>query len=361
MTPMNARHVILAGALLAVSGCFLPGPMRPVQPPAYSALELQRDVTGPDSMHMDYAADATLRTQNGDTVRGRDRIQAYMVATATKSVGGQGGRFDFYAHRFYRCSAVEGIEISSFRMLTRAGESYPPSGRWFARWSRSGNGDWTIREAILARPGERLPALGPGCVGTGQEVAAVSRVTVSVHGPPFKIDTSHPYHDLRRVGTYPFYDRKAGHIPLILAVRYRVARWAAVGAMWARQRGFRDNYAELASNVVYKESLTRSGSIIALTAGYQGKDVSLDAGPALFRSHWEWTENGGLAGPSASYSHLGAVVQMRVVVPLASDFNLELIGQRRFVGDDLVPRTTESRSSEGWYLGVGFAIRRTDR
>jgi hypothetical protein len=342
--------VAVAGAALTAGCSSLPTPFAPVRPPAYSALELERDIAEEDASHMDFAEDATLATPKRDTLRGRQAIQAYMT-TSTES--GPPG-FEFFTDRVYRCDARHGVELGKYRSMLAGG------GNWYALWVRSADGGWKIQRAVMVRPGDALPRPGPECVGTAAEVAAEARLTLGVEGPPFKISTADPHRDVKTAGLYPFQSTTVRRADVVLASTYRVHRWLAVGGTWMLLSSVRTTYHVPLGPTEWLDS---GGNIWAITAGYQGRNITLDAGPALARTHWQWADGSGFPGVSATYTRLGAVAEARGIIPLRSDVNLEILAQRRFVGSDLVPRTNGTRygSRDGFFLGFGLAFRRTER
>jgi len=342
--------VALVGAAVTAGCSSLPTPFAPVRPPAHSALELERDISREDASHLDFAENATLATPKRDTLRGRQAIQAYMT-TSTES--GPPG-FEFFTDHVYRCDARRGVELGKYRSMLSGG------GEWYALWVRSPDGDWKIQRAVMVRPGDALPRPGPECVGTGAEVAAEARFTFSLEGPPFKISTADPHKGLENVGRYPFQATAVTRGDVILAATYRVTDWLAVGGTWGLLANVRSTYHVPNGPTEWLDS---GGNLWAITAGYQGRNVSLDAGPALVRTHWQWDDGSGFPGASAAYSHIGAVVEARGIIPLHGDVNLEVLVQRRFVGADLVPRTNGTRygSRDGFFLGLGLAFRRTER
>lgn len=344
------RLVVLAGAAVTAGCSSLPTPLAPVRPPAYSALDLERDISRQDASHMDFAEDATLATPKRDTLRGRRAIQAYMTTSGESGPPG----FKFYTYGVYRCDARRGVELAKYRTMLSGG------GEWYALWVRSPDGDWKIQQAVMARPGDALPRPGPECISTDAEVAAEARLTFSLEGPPFKISTADPHKDLENVGRYPFQSTSVTRADVILASTYRVNDWLAVGGMWGLLSRVRTTYHV---NPGPTEWLDSGGNLWAITAGYQGRNVTLDAGPALVRTHWQWSDNSGFSGVSATYSRIGAVAEARGIIPLRSDVNLEVLVQRRFMGSDLVPRTNGTRygSRDGFFLGLGLAFRRTER
>ncbi|MCG6987147.1 MAG: hypothetical protein LJF06_03025 [Gemmatimonadetes bacterium] len=344
------RLVALAGAAAAAGCSTLPAPFAPVRPPAYSALELERDISREDASHLDFAESATLATPKRDTLRGRRAIQAYMTTSPESSPPG----FEFFTDHVYRCDARRGVELGKYRSMLSGG------GEWYALWVRSEDGDWKIQRAVMVRPGDALPRPGPECVSTGAEVAAEARFTFSLAGPPFMISTAHPHRDLKTAGSYPFQSTEVRRADVILASTYRLNRWLVVGGMWVLLSKVRTTYHTPFGPMDWLDS---GGNLWAITAGYQGRNITLDAGPALVRTHWQWGNYSEFPGASAGYSHLGALVEARGVIPLRSDVNLEVLVQRRFLGSDPIPGTDPVRygSRDGFLLGFGLAFRRTER
>lgn len=342
--------VVLAGAAVTAGCSSLPTPLAPARPPAHSALELERDISGKDASHMDFAESATLATPKGDTLRGRRAIQAYMTNSGESGPPG----FEFFTERVYRCDARRGVELAKYRSMLSGG------GEWYALWVRSPDGDWKIQRAVMVKPGDALPRPGPECIDTRAEVAAEARLTLSLEGPPFMISTADPHKDLEHAGRYPFQSTSVTRADVILASTYRVNDWLAVGGVWGLLASVRTTYHVPLGPT---EWLNSGGNMWAITAGYQGRNVTLDAGPALVRTHWQWSDGSGFPGVSATYTHVGAVADARGIIPLRSDVNLEILVQRRFVGSDLVPGTngTHHGSRDGFFLGFGLAFRRTER
>ncbi len=276
------------------------------------------------------------------------------------SESGDGGR-EFLPDRVYRCDAPRGIEVGKYRTGELAGRgARPRSGGWFARWEPTSDGDWKIREAILSRPGEPMPEIEATCVDAKTELAAGAHFTLSVQGPPFGFFLADPHKDLEGAGRSGFRAEEIDRPGALLSSTYRVTEWLALGGLWILEPRRRTSYG---NSLRANQWLKSGGNVLAVTLGYEGRNVSLDAGPALARSYWEWTDVTEVPGEGAHYSKVGAVVGARGLIPLRVDLHLEVRLHRLLVAKEDVPDTepvlTGSRS--GFYLGMGLASQPTAR
>lgn len=349
--PVAALALALAGG-----GCArLPAALAPVPAPTSSALELEAYVRGEDRPRYPFAADAGLRTADGDSLAGRAAILDYLTAPPTAPVHG----FTFFTGQVVRCSRDLGFETGTYRAVeTGGGRATPIGGRWFAEWRRARAG-WEIAEGRMLKPGERLPPTPEWCVGTESEVRARARFTASLQGAPFGIFTARPHRGLEDLSGMPYRSTGSERPGAIVSASYRVGRWLTVGGYWGLDPLTRTTY-RLDQDTI--EWLRSTAWFAALTAGYEGRNVSVDAGPAWVRSSWEWTNSwNDQWSESADYSDLGAVVTARWIQPVASDLGIEAMVQRRFFKADVVPGTDPAieRSRSGFFLGLGVVLRRT--
>ncbi|MFO7892334.1 MAG: nuclear transport factor 2 family protein [Longimicrobiales bacterium] len=323
----------------------------------HSAVELERFLAGQPAPHSLYIEDARLRTPDGTILQGRSTIQAYLSAVRPPSAH----NFEFFQEHVYRCGADRGIETGRYRAERREGlRTLVVVGRWYAEWQRTGKDRWAIREGRLLGPGEPLPDIRPDCVDAAEEVRASSRFTASLQGAPFGFFTADPHEGVRSLGRFPYYADSVKRPGIIFSAGYRVGRWLTVGGYGGRDPHRRTTY-RLGDE--RQEWLTSRLSFLALAVGYQGRNVSLDVGPARVRSHWDWSSSVNvLLDASTDDSRWGAVVTARAMQSLSWDLGIEIMVQYRFFGVDRVPRTESvvERAWSGFFIGLGVALRRTE-
>ncbi len=340
---------------MGLGACGVPAAFEPVAPAPHSAIALERFIEGHGSPHLLFTPDARLRTIAGATLRGRDAIQSYL-----SDPGLSGPRdFQFGTETVYRCGPERGIETGTYRAIHRLdGRLRVLVGRWYAEWRRVG-ARWAIDDGRLLGPGEPLPPIHEDCVTPDQEVRAEARFTATLQGAPFGFFTADPHHGLESLGRYPYFSESMAGPGVILSADYRLGRWLTVGGYAGRDPVRRTTYR---LDQEREERLTSRLGFWALAIGYEGRVVSVDAGPARVRSRWSWSSTADvLIDEGTVDSRWGAVVTARAVQSLRWDLGLELMLQYRWFGSDVLPRAIPplKRSRNGLFIGLGIALRRT--
>lgn len=351
------RGGVLLLGILAVTGpgslacASLPAPLAPVRPPDEAAIALERMILVEKQGQLALADDAVLRLGDGEAVSGREAILRFLgpVAPYLRPAASAGTKV-------YRCGEERGIERGAYRAPHDLG-ALPAAGRWHAVWEATEGGDWQIREVMLLGPRASYPGLPEGCVEGLGEAWAAGRLTLSVHGYPLAYYSARPHADVRGLGPNMVGTETAG-LGGILGGRWRFGNSLAAGGYWGREPPVRTRYESAATGTTY---LVSNGTFAGLVAGYEGRNVSLDAGPVWFRSSWSWLNYQERADTVARYERLGAIVTLRVALPMAWDMATDLVIQHRFFGREEVPHRSRQVFADrsGLFIGLGLALRKT--
>jgi hypothetical protein len=353
-TPPFRAAAALSLALLWTGCGAIASAVEPVRAPAHSALELERVVQAAGALRTDFSPGARLRTLDGSVLEGGPAARRYLGA-------GRGARdhsFRFFTDQVSRCDAASGLEIGWYQAVQRVGGSdNAVSGTWWAVWETTGEGEWRIREAALL--GDAADAQPTStCITPADEHRARSRITVAAHVSPVGYRVGTPHDDVRDLGLYPFFGTRINQVGAVGRISYRMGDWFAVGSYFGREPGYETLYLLHTTRETLRDGVTTTTSFAAATVGYDGRLVSLDAGPAVVDTRWEWTRNAGFPTRSGEERRVGAVATLHLALP-AGDFIVDLMAQQRWFGHDDVPRLEEpARASQnGLFLGVGLGVR----
>lgn len=349
MAAQMHRCPSLAALAVAVAGCAnVPAQLRPVPVPEHSAVELAEWLQSAERSGVPVADEGRLRTADGVWLAGSDTVRAHL--------NGSIQTVEVHTRDVARCGSNRGVETGTYRAERRIGGRRLVGGQWYAEWRRVGSA-WELREAMLLRPGERLPPVPEECTRPEAEARALARFTASLHGFPFALFTSKPHAGLEGQGSYRYYSTSTERPGAVLSASYRFGRWLTLGGYLGLEPRTRTTYRYTQE---YIEWLRSSATLAAVTVGYEGRNVSLDVGPAVVRSRWWWESSTDL-GPAPPVERVqpGMVATMRAIQPLAADLGLEVAVQRRFFGGEVVPESDPAveRARSGWMVGLGLALR----
>ncbi|MBW3553715.1 MAG: hypothetical protein KY466_09395 [Gemmatimonadetes bacterium] len=105
--------------------------------------------------------------------------------------------------------------------------------------------------------------------------------------------------------------------------------------------------------------LESTASFLAVVGGYEGKNVTLDAGPVWFRSTWSCLDDQERTVTEPRYARPGAVVTLREALPAGRNTSAGLMLQYRFLGSDEVPYSSPRISADrsGLFISLGLGVR----
>jgi hypothetical protein len=325
----------------------------PVPVHTWSPFEV-RQAIGPEPGRTRFHDDARLVTPQDGPFDGRDSILRYLAGQSSPVFS-----FRFSADEVYRCGPDRGIEIGTYNaLLAQEGWNRPVAGRWWAEWTRSPAHGWRIREARLHEAGRRASPPPPGCVSLEEAIRAVGRVTVSGHLTGVGYDTGDPHRDTEQLGRYPYKGQGTSRSGALLGIRYRGLHWLAAELdLGLLPRTF--SWYKTSPSATREQWLVSDAAFAGLTLGYEGRDIFVGAGPALYRSWWGWSGQGPAPGRGVGQVGVGAVATLRVMIPAARGFGFDLLAQYRAFPQHPIPEVEPavSRTHSGLFFGVGIGSR----
>ena len=282
--------------------------------------------------------DAVLRVGDGPSVTGTAIAELLGLGSAERRP------VEFQGREIHRCGEGHAIERGTYRMTHPLG-TVPAEGRWHAVWRHDASGAWAIREAMLFGL-SAYPPLPEGCVSAARVAWSANRLTLSFHGWPLAFTTANPLAGAAR------FSGIAGTV----GARWRFGSWATAGGYGGRDWRLRTS---AVSRPEGSSDLASTASFLAVVGGYEGRNVTLDAGPAWFRSTWRWLDDQGRTSTETRYARPGAIVTLRGAVPAGRRASADLVLQYRLFGSDEVPYSSPRiwADRSGLFISLGLGLR----
>lgn len=316
----------------------LRAPLAPAPLTDEAAIDMERGIMEETERRLTFDQDAVLRLEDGPSVTGTAIVEILGLGSAERHP------VEFRRREIYRCGEGHAIERGTYRMTHQLG-TLPAEGRWHAVWRHDASGAWAIREAMLFGL-SAYPPLPGGCVSAAREAWSANRLTLSFHGWPLAFSTADP---LAGSGSFSGFAGMVG-------ARWRFGSWATAGGYGGRDWRIRTSSRSRPAGSSYVES---AASFLAVVGGYEGRNVTLDAGPVWLRSTWSWLDDQGRTVTEARYGRPGAVVTLRGALPAGRNMSADLLLQYRLFGSEAVPysspRILADRS--GLFISLGLGLR----